>query len=302
MDQSKNQPVAVITGAASGIGLAVTQRLARTHQVALLDINAEGARHAAGQLGSPAIALQCDIRDQESVSAAVQAVHARFGAIDVAVSNAGIGPVGALRHLDPSVLATVLDVNLTGNWRFIRECLPHLIASRGYVLGVASAASIFAPPGEGMYAASKAGLEALLNCLRIEVAHLGVGVGIAYPMFIDTPMVHDADREHADFARTRERLPGAAGKTFPVSLAADRIAACIQRRDDRVFIPGSLHLQYLLRAVLPAMLKRALRPIASDVDQLTEQKVAARGAVAAGWSAAVLKSTEPGREATGLSP
>jgi NAD(P)-dependent dehydrogenase (short-subunit alcohol dehydrogenase family) len=292
MDQTMTQPVAVVTGAASGIGLAVTQRLARTHRVALLDINGEAALQAAEQLGSTAMALRCDISDQESVTAAVQAVFEQFGAIDVAVSNAGIGPVGAIRHLDPAVLATVLDVNLTGNWRFIRACLPHLIGSRGYVIGVASAAAIFAPPGEGMYAASKAGLEALLNCFRVEVAHLGVGVGIAYPMFIDTPMVRDADREHADFARTRERLPGAAGKTFPVSLAADRILRGIQRRQHRVFIPGSLHLQYLLRGVLPAMLDRALRPIAIDVDQLTEQKVGARGAAAGGWSAAVLKSQE----------
>lgn len=181
-DHRMARPVAVITGAASGIGLAVTRRLARTHRVALLDIDGDAVRQAARDLGGTAFALRCDITDPESVEAAVRAVVEEFGAIDVAVSNAGIGPVGAVRHLDPSVLATVLDVNVTGNWRFIRECLPHVIAGRGYVLGVASAASIFAPPGEGMYAASKAGLEALLDVFRVEVAHLGVGVGVAYPM------------------------------------------------------------------------------------------------------------------------
>ncbi|MFF5145826.1 SDR family NAD(P)-dependent oxidoreductase [Streptomyces sp. NPDC013157] len=295
-DQRMARPVAVITGAAGGIGLAVTRRLARTHRVALLDIDADAVRQAARDLGGTALALRCDITDPESVEAAVRAVVEQFGAIDVAVSNAGIGPVGTVRHLDPSVLATVLDVNVTGNWRFIRECLPHLIASRGYVLGVASAASIFAPPGEGMYAASKAGLEALLDVFRVEVAHLGVGVGVAYPMFIDTPMVRDADHEHADFARTRARLPGAAGKTFPVSLAADRIVRGIQRRQRRVFIPGSLRLQYLLRGFLSALLDRKLQPIAVEVDQLTEQKVAGRGAVAGGWSEAVLRSqkSQPG--------
>jgi NAD(P)-dependent dehydrogenase (short-subunit alcohol dehydrogenase family) len=288
------QPVAVVTGAASGIGLAVTRQLARTHRVALLDINGETAQQAAKDIGGTAIALRCDITDPDSVAAAVQAVVEKFKAIDVAVSSAGVGPVGAVRHLDPSVLATVLDVNVTGNWRFIRACLPHLIASRGYILGVASAAAIFSPPGEGMYAASKAGLEALLDVVRVEVAHLGVGVGIAYPMFIDTPMVRDADREHADFARTRARLPGAAGKTFPVSLAADRIVHGIQRRQRQVFIPGSLRLQYLLRGFLPGLLDRKLQPIAIDVDQLTAQKVAVRGAAAGGWSAAVLKSLQSG--------
>jgi NAD(P)-dependent dehydrogenase (short-subunit alcohol dehydrogenase family) len=100
------QPVAVVTGAASGIGLAVTRQLARTHRVALLDINAEAAQQAAKDLGGTAIALRCDITDPDSVSAAVRAVVEKFGAIDVAVSNAGIGPVGAVRHLDPAVLAT----------------------------------------------------------------------------------------------------------------------------------------------------------------------------------------------------
>jgi NAD(P)-dependent dehydrogenase (short-subunit alcohol dehydrogenase family) len=99
------QPVAVITGAASGIGLAVTRQLARTHRVALLDINGEAALRAAEELGDVAMAVRCDITDEGSVADAVQAVVEKFGAIDVAVSNAGIGPVGTVRHLDPSVLA-----------------------------------------------------------------------------------------------------------------------------------------------------------------------------------------------------
>jgi NAD(P)-dependent dehydrogenase (short-subunit alcohol dehydrogenase family) len=283
-------PVAVVTGAASGIGLAVTRQLARTHRVALLDINEEAAQQAAPGLGAAAIAVRCDITDADSVTAAVQFVIDTFGRIDVAVSNAGIGPVGALRHLDPSVLATVLEVNVTGNWRFILACLPHLIDSRGYVLGVASAAAIFSPPGEGMYAASKAGLEALLDVLRVEVAHLGVGVGVAYPMFIDTPMVRDADREHADFARARAQLPGAAGKTHPVSLAAERIVRGIERRQRRVFVPRSLGVQYRLRGLLSGLLDRKLAPIATEVDDITARKVATRGAVAGGWTAGALKS------------
>ena len=132
----------------------------------------------------------------------------------------------------------------------------------------------------------------LLDVLRVEVAHLGVDVGIAYPMFIDTPMVRDADREHEDFARTRARLSGAAGKTFPVSPAADRIVRGIQRRQRRVFVPGSLRFQHWSRGVVPGLLDRMMRPIAVDVDQLTERKVARRGATAGGWTAAALKSRE----------
>jgi len=278
-----NPPVAVVTGAGSGIGLAVAQRLTKSHSVALLDVDHASVKRAAEQMGGTTIALGCDITDPDSVNAAIQHVIERFGSIDVAVSNAGIGPVGAARHLDPDVLARVLDVNVTGNWRFIQACMPHLIHSRGYVVGVASAAAIFSPPGEGMYAASKAGLEALLDVVRVEVGHLGVGVGVAYLMFIDTPMVRQAERDHSDFAQMRSRLPGAAGKTFPVALAADRIVRGVRRRQRRIFVPNYLGIHYRLRGCLSGLLDRQLTPIAVEVDQLTEQKVAEYGPIAAAW-------------------
>jgi len=86
----------------SGIGLAVTRRLAPTHRGALLDIDGDAVRQAARDVGGTALALRCDITDPESVEAAVRAVVEEFGAIDVAVSHAGIGPVG--RHRRPTRL------------------------------------------------------------------------------------------------------------------------------------------------------------------------------------------------------
>ena len=284
-------PVAVITGAASGIGLETGRRLARTHQVALLDIDGEAAEKAAAALDGAA-AFRCDITDRASVAAAVGGVIDRFSAIDVAVSNAGIGTVGAARHLDPDVLAAVLDVNVTGNWRFIHACLPHLAESRGYLLGVASAAAIFCPPGESMYAASKAGLEALLDVVRVEVAQLGIDVGVAYLMFIDTPLVSDGDREHADLARMRSMLRGPARKTYPVSMAADALARGIQRRARQVFVPGSLKYQHLLRGIIKPVIDREFRRIAPEVDRLSEQKVRERGSFAAAFNRGTLAARE----------
>ena len=277
-------PVVAITGGASGIGLELARRLAPTHRVALLDINLEQAQQAAAQLGPDAIAVWCDITKQESVSAAVATVVERFGGIDVAVSNAGIGTVGAARHLDPGVLAAQLDVNVTGNWRFMHACLPHLVDSRGYLLGIASAAAITSPPSEAFYSASKAGLEALLNVVRVEVAHLGVAVGIGYLMFIDTPMVREGDRQHSDLATLRAMLPGPAGKTFPVSLAADRLAKGVRRRANRIFVPSSLRWQYYLRGFLSPVTDRSFAKIARQVDQLTLAKVNEKGALAAAFN------------------
>jgi NAD(P)-dependent dehydrogenase (short-subunit alcohol dehydrogenase family) len=285
---SRALPVAVITGAASGIGLETARRLVRTHRVAILDLHGALAEQAVASLAGTAVALHCDITDQDSVTTAVDSVIEHFGRIDVAISNAGIGAIGAARHLDPDVLAAQLDVNVTGNWRFMHACIPHLVVTNGYLLGVASAAAIISPPGEALYAASKAGLEALLNVVRVEVAHLGVDVGVAYLLFIDTPMVRDADTEHGDFARMRVLLPGPAGKSYPVSLAADTLARAVHRRSRRVFVPSSVRAQYVLRGVIGSLVDRQFRRIAPEVDRLTAQKVAERGAFEAGFTRAVL--------------
>src|SRR3954447_24813721 len=218
------RPVAVITGGARGIGLESARQLAATHRVALLDRDAPGAERAAAEIGGGAVHAACGLTDAASVTGAVTAVAERCGGIDVAIANAGIATAGSLRHLDPDVLALQLDVNLVGNWRFVHACLPHVIERRGYVLGVASAAAIVAPVGLGAYAASKAGFEQLLNVLRVEVAHLGVDVGVAYFSFIDTDMVRGADARHPAFAEARSRARGPAGRGPPGRGAGHEIA------------------------------------------------------------------------------
>jgi NAD(P)-dependent dehydrogenase (short-subunit alcohol dehydrogenase family) len=289
------RPVAVVTGAARGIGLETARRLSATHRVALLDIDAEGVERAAQGLAD-AVWAPCDITDADSVAAAIEHVVAECGAIDVCISNAGIATTGALRQLDPDVIAAQINVNLIGNWRFIHACLPHVIARRGYVLGVASLAAIVAPLGLGAYAASKAGIEQLLNVLRIEVGHLGVDVGVAYFSWIDTDMVRGTDAHHPGFAAMRKGLRGPAGKTLPVAAAAAAIARGVERRSRRVVAPGFVGALYRLRGLVPELLDRQAAKIAPEVDRFTAEMVAERGAFAAG-----LRPGERGSEAAARS-
>ena len=275
------RPVAVVTGAARGIGLETARRLSATHRVALVDLDAEGIELAAESLGD-AVWAPCDITDPDAVAAAIEQVVSECGGIDVCISNAGIATAGALRHLDPDVVDAQINVNLIGNWRVIHACLPHVTARRGYVLGVASLAAIVAPLGLGAYGASKAGLEHLLNVLRIEVRHLGVDVGVAYFSWIDTDMVRGADAQHPGFAAMRRSLRGPAGKTLPVADAAEAIVRGVERRSRRVVAPGFVGALYRLRGLIPELVDRQATRIAPEVDRFTAEMVAERGAFAAG--------------------
>jgi NAD(P)-dependent dehydrogenase (short-subunit alcohol dehydrogenase family) len=276
-----SRPVAVVSGAARGIGLETARRLAKTHRVALLDLDGDAVARAAGEIDD-AVWAACDITDAAAVRAAVAHVVRECGGIDVCISNAGIATAGALRHLDPDVLAAQLNVNLIGNWRFIQACLPHVVERRGYVLGVASVAAIVAPPGLGAYGASKAGLEQLFQVLRVEVRHLGVDVGMAYFSWIDTEMVRGAERADPGFAALRKRLPGPASKTLPVDDAANAIVGAVQRRARRVSAPSFVGPLLLLRGVLPQLAERAFARAAPVVDRSTARTVRARGAFGAG--------------------
>jgi NAD(P)-dependent dehydrogenase (short-subunit alcohol dehydrogenase family) len=275
------RPVAVITGAARGIGLESARRLSETHRVALLDRDATGVEAAAKRIGGDAVWAACDITRPDSVAAAVADVVERCGGIDVAIANAGIATAGGMRHLDPDVLATQLDVNLVGSWRFVHACLPHVIARRGYVLGVASAAAIVAPTGIGFYASSKAGFEHLLNVLRIEVSHLGVDVGIAFFSWIDTDMVRGAETHQPAFAKLRADLRGPAGRTLPVSAAGEAIADAVAHRRRTVVAPGFVRVAYALRGLIGPLVDRDGRRRAPRVDRATAEMVAERGAYAA---------------------
>ena len=287
-----SRPVAVITGGARGIGLETARRLSATHRVALLDLDGDGAHRAAAGLGGDAIAVQCDITDEAGVAAAVEQVVAEAGGIDVCISNAGIATAGALRMLDPEVVAAQLNVNVVGNWRFIHACLPHVITRRGYVLGVASAAALAPAVGLGAYCTSKAGFEMLLNCLRVEVAHLGVDVGVAYFSFIDTDMVRGTDLQHPGFNRMRESAPGPFGRAIPVSRAGAVIARGVKKRSRVVVAPRFVGPLRRLRGLLPAGLERESMRMAPEVDAFTAEMVADRGTFGGG-----LRPGDPGAEA-----
>jgi NAD(P)-dependent dehydrogenase (short-subunit alcohol dehydrogenase family) len=240
----------LITGGASGIGAALARKVTeKGARVGLVDRDADGlARTAEGLAGAETAVA--DLRDREGITGAVDDLAARLGGgLDVVVSAAGIATGGPLRLVGPDTVEDTIEINLLGNWRTVRAAVPHVLSRRGYILVVSSAAAFAPMPGLGAYCASKAGVEALSRVLRAELAPHGVGVGVAYYLFLDTPMVSGGE-QMASFRELKGGLPGPIGRTYPLEPAIEATVAAIERRARVVaypkFLRGALRLRGLL--------------------------------------------------------
>src|SRR5947199_5415396 len=180
-----------ITGAARGIGAASAERLhARGASVALVGLEPELLEQNAARLGDRAASFEADVTGLDALQRAVRATVERFGAIDVAIANAGITFTGAALASAPvEQVERTLAVNLLGVWRTDRAVIGQIIKRKGYLLNIASAAAIAHGPLMGPYTATKAGVEAMSDALRMESAPSGAQIGCAYFGFIDTDLV-----------------------------------------------------------------------------------------------------------------
>jgi NAD(P)-dependent dehydrogenase (short-subunit alcohol dehydrogenase family) len=272
--------VVLVTGAARGIGAAAARQLAAGGaKLALVGLEPEGLARVAADCGPDAAWFEADVSDTAAIEAAVRGVVERFGGIDVVIANAGIATGGSVRTIDPAAWERVVEVNLLGSWRTIRAAIPHVVERRGYVLQVASMAAIAHAPFMSAYAASKAGVEAFADCLRTEVAHLGVDVGVAYFSWIDTDMVRGAD-ERAGMGDMRKDISGPIGKTYPLADVATAVAEGVERRARVVLVPGWVRGMLLLRGPLASLLDRGARRRVREVEARMLAEVQRSGAAA----------------------
>jgi NAD(P)-dependent dehydrogenase (short-subunit alcohol dehydrogenase family) len=287
----------LITGAARGIGADAARRAAkRGARVSLVGLEPEELQRVAADCGEGTLWFEADVTDRDALDRAVSTTAGRTGGIDVVVANAGIAAGGPARYMPDETFARVIEVNLVGAWRTITACLPHLIESRGYVLPVASLAAVIPQfPGFAPYSASKAGIEAAAKALRIEVAHLGVDVGVAYFGWIDTDLVRGSDERPA-FSFLRSRLRGPLAKTAPVSAAGEAIVNGIERRARRVGPGWITRAAIPLRGMLDGPVEREMQKHAPEAMALFEAELQATGdamtrPVGAGGAAAESAST-----------
>jgi NAD(P)-dependent dehydrogenase (short-subunit alcohol dehydrogenase family) len=186
------QKVALVTGAARGIGLAIAKRfLADGWQVALLDIEAELLRAAVAALAEPerALALTCDVADESAVNAAVAELASRFGRLDALVNNAGVAVFSSVLETASADWNRILAVNLTGPFLCTRAAVPLMREhGGGAVVNIASISSLRASTLRSAYGTSKAGLAHLTKQLAVELALLGIRVNAVAPGPVETAM------------------------------------------------------------------------------------------------------------------
>jgi NAD(P)-dependent dehydrogenase (short-subunit alcohol dehydrogenase family) len=188
--------VAVVTGAASGIGLAMSEALAAAGaRVLMLDLDREAVVGAAARLagkGAEVEALEVDVRDPDAVDRAGAHGVDRFGGLHIAVNNAGIVNLGPSWELDLAEWHRVIDVNLWGVIHGIRAFVPRILATgeEGHVVNTASMAAVLPHANLGPYTVAKHGVLGLSDVLRAELEALGapVGVSVVMPGMIRTAL------------------------------------------------------------------------------------------------------------------
>ena len=190
--------VAVVSGAASGIGLGVAGRLAADgHRVALLDRSGDAVKGAAAALrenGTTAIAYEVDVADWSAVVATMERVRVDLGAVGLVVTSAGIEAFEPALDITAESWHRILTVNLTGTFACIQAALTDMIeAGWGRIVTISSSSAQSGAPHMAHYAASKGGVIALTKALARELASEHITVNTVTPSLVDTPMARDAE-------------------------------------------------------------------------------------------------------------
>ncbi|MCA9837951.1 MAG: SDR family oxidoreductase [Trueperaceae bacterium] len=193
MAQLKDK-VALITGAASGIGRGIAIRFAQEGaKVGVLDLKLEPCQKVVdeiNQAGGEAVALEADIAKEAPVAEAVQKLNDHFGTISILVNNAAIMPTGAVHETSPEDFERCMGVNLRGTYLVSRAVIPQMLeATRGSIIHMASGTGILGLPGLAIYSASKGALIALTRAMSTDYARKGIRVNSVSPGTIDTPML-----------------------------------------------------------------------------------------------------------------
>jgi NAD(P)-dependent dehydrogenase (short-subunit alcohol dehydrogenase family) len=217
---------AIVTGAASGIGLAIAERLGQEgHRIALFDIDRARVEQAAQLMtSSGVVALGCgvDVTDRAAIEAAVADLEAQLGPPTILVNNAGLPGNKPFLEITLEEWNARLEVNLTGTFHLCQVAIPHMLdAGWGRIVNISSSSTHSGVPRMTHYVAAKSGVNGFSKSLAKEFARFGITVNVIPPGFIDTPMLRAAEAEGSiDFQASLAATPvGRAGEPEDIAAA-----------------------------------------------------------------------------------
>ncbi len=237
--------VALVTGASAGIGQAVAVRFAsQGARVLVHGRDPDRTAAVAGSVGGTAVVA--DLATPQGRRDLVAAAEQPFGRIDVLVNNAGIGWSGPLTRMTVEEIRRVIEVNLLAAVELTHAVLPGMLErGRGAVCFVSSIAGRSGVAGEAVYSATKAGIDAFADSLRIEAAGTGIQVGVVVPGVVNTGFFDNRGRPY-DRARP---------KPVPPEAVADAVLEAVRGRAE-VWVPRWLRVAPTIRAIAPSMYRR----------------------------------------------
>lgn len=204
------QPIALVTGAARGIGFACAEALAEDGaRLVLADIDADGVKAAAEKLGGGALAIPCDMSDPAAILAMFDRIEAEIGPVSILVNNAGVAKAAAFLETSLEDFRAVIDLNLTGTFVALQRAAKTMVAEgiKGAIVNMSSINAQVAIPSIAAYCASKGGVMQLTKAAALALAEHGVRVNAVGPGSIDTAMMAGVNASEEAMARVMSRTP-----------------------------------------------------------------------------------------------
>ena len=251
-----NGKVALVTGGASGLGRATAERIVQAGgKVAIVDLNADLAAQAAGELGENAAAFAANVADADSAQAAVEGALARFGAIHINVNCAGVAAaartVGREGPLALEAFSTVIQVNLVGTFNTLRLCAHHMASNppatpegeRGVIVNTASVAAFDGQIGQAAYSASKGGVVGMTLPIARDLARSGIRVCTIAPGVFETPMMRGAPAKVREPLIASVQFPNRLGEAPEFAQLACHIVENPYLNGETIRLDGGIRMQ-----------------------------------------------------------
>lgn len=250
-----DRPIAIITGAASGLGLMLAQKLQYQYRLVLVDVNEEQLLQHVGEFMNATV-YALDLTDKEALAAWIEAQMTQLPRLDLLINNAGITHRSLAAATELDVIERVLAVDYIAPVQLTQGMLPLLQRSGGKIVNMGSMAGWMPVLGRSGYCAAKAALIQYFETLRAEIYTSKVSMLMVYPSFVDTPIEkHALDGKGATAKHPRSMV----GKMRSVEWMADQVIKAIQIDRQRLFPDTYTYLASLLYRIAPRLYLRLMR-------------------------------------------